>query len=209
MTTDTPKLPPVIGITGAAGSGKTTAANWIVRNHNQAARMAFARPLKKMIYELIRDATPKTWPVKPTEYIENPELKETPIPFLGGYTARRLMQTLGTEWGRNAVHEDFWVVIAAGKLERLLGSSFKNSETVPIKAVFDDVRFENEATMIRAYGGTVIRVIRPDATKPADIAGHASEAMAFEADITLVNDGTQADLEAELADLFPVPEKKA
>lgn len=204
----TPDLPPVIGFTGTAGSGKTTAMNWVLRNHPTANRMSFAGPLKAMTRELIRTALPKGWEHGASSYIDDPVLKETPIPFLGNLTAREIMQTLGTEWGRNTLHPDFWIGIAAAKLERQLGSTFKKSDRVPIKVVFDDARFENEAAMIRAYGGVVIKIERPDVTKPAAIASHASEALAaFTADIVLVNDGTVADLEAKVAELFPVPDK--
>lgn len=196
-------LPPIVGYTGKAGSGKSTAALWTVRNHNMAQRMSFAYSLKRMTRELLRDVLPKGWEHDSASYVSDPALKETPIPFLGNMTARHLMQTLGTEWGRNALHPDFWVWISAGKLERMLGSSFKKSDKVPIKAVFEDVRFANEAEMIRAYGGVIVRIERAG----AGTAAHASEDMAFDADHTIVNDGTEDDLHAALAALFP-PQKK-
>jgi hypothetical protein len=193
-------IPRVVGITGLAGSGKTLASNWVVRNHNNAIRMSFARPIKRMIRELIREAIPKTSPVKEGDYLEDPAHKNAPIPFLANYSARRLMQTLGTEWGREALHPDFWVLIAAGKLERLMASPFKSSKSTPLNAVFDDVRFENEARMIRAYGGFVMRIERPGV---ASVGDHASESMAFEPDMVLVNDGTPEDLYEKLAVLLP------
>lgn len=202
-----PDLPPIIGLTGAAGSGKTTAMNWVLRNYGTANRMSFAGPLKAMTRELIRSALPKGWDHDASAYIDDPVLKETPIPFLGGLTARCLMQTLGTEWGRNTLHPDFWIGIAATKVERQLGSTFKKSDKVPIKVVFDDVRFANEAAMIRAYGGVIVRIVRPAHDKPPEIKSHESESMAFEADVTLINDGTVEDLHAKMADLFPVPPK--
>lgn len=193
-------IPRVVGITGLAGSGKTLASNWIVRNHNNAIRMSFARPLKMMIRKLLEDALPKTSPITPGEYMEDPVHKNAPIPYVGNYSARRLMQTLGTEWGREALHPDFWVLIAAGKLERLMASPFKSGKPTPLNAVFDDVRFENEVDMIRAYGGFVMRIERPGA---APVETHASEHLAFEPDVVLVNDGTPEDLYEKLAVLLP------
>lgn len=202
MNIDQIREAPLLGITGKAGSGKSMAASWLLRNHTNVIKFAFASPLKRMTYELIRDALPKTWPHTAAEYIEDPILKETPIPFLGNQTARRIMQTLGTEWGRDTVHPDFWVAIAAGKYERLIASGFKGG-SIKLRAMFDDTRFENEAQMIRAYGGVIVRIARPGTEKPAEIDAHPSESMDFEADVTLVNDGTPEDLYAMLAELWP------
>jgi len=94
-------------------------------------------------------------------------------------------------------------------VERQIGSTFKRSDKVPIKVIFDDVRFPNEADMIRAYGGVIVRVLRPDHDMPPEIKAHQSESMAFDADIEIVNDGTVEDLHAKMAALFPVPPKKA
>lgn len=200
-------LPPVIGFTGTAGSGKSTAANWVLRNHNQSIRMTFAEPIKRMTREFLRAALPKGEDDKSSAYVSDPVLKNEPIPFIGGLTARYLMQTLGTEWGRNTIHPDFWVGIAAGKLERLMGSSFKKTDSVPIKAVFDDVRFANEVELIRAHGGLVVRIMRPE--DPAvDAPVHASETLDLTPDLVITNDGTIEDLERCLADVFP-PQKKA
>ena len=196
------EYPTIIGITGRAGSGKSRAGDWFLRNHHQCTKLSFARPLKRMLLELIRDSIPKKWHVDPSDYINDPVLKNEPIPFLGNYTGRKLMQTLGTEWGRTAIHPDFWVGIAAGKIERTLGVSFAKSEAVKIKIIFDDLRFANEAEVIRAYGGTVIRIERPGQADPV-ISTHASEAFDFAADIPISNDGTLEDLYAKLAALYP------
>jgi hypothetical protein len=107
------------------------------------------------------------------------------------------------------LHEDFWIGIAAAKLERQLGSTFKKSDKVPIKVIFDDVRFENEARMIRAYGGVIVSVQRPGYQKPVEIAAHDSEQQVIVSDHTLLNDGTIEDLHAKMAALFPKPEKSA
>jgi hypothetical protein len=112
------------------------------------------------------------------------------------------MQTLGTEWGRNTIHPDFWVIIAAQKIERLLGHSYRQG-TIRLQAVIDDVRFGNEAEMIRAYGGTIVHIERPGLTA---VEAHASEALDFEPDYAFVNGGTVEDLERWLMQTFPPAE---
>lgn len=199
-------IPPIVALKGAATSGKSTAANWIIRNHTKAIKLSFARPLKRMVYELIRDVLPKNWPITPTEYINNSELKESPIPFLANQTPRRLMQTLGTEWGRNAIHPDFWTDIAAARIENTLGSAYQHAPGNPLKIVFDDCRFPNEGEMVRRYGGIVVEIRRPGVTS-VGLPGHASERQDFPADLVIDNDGTVEDLEARLAALFPAPQK--
>lgn len=203
----TPDIPPIIGFTGFAGSGKTTATNALLRKHLGAQRLAFADPLKRMTRELLRAVLPKGWEHDSASYIADPVLKETPIPFMGNLTAREIMQTLGTEWGRKTLHEDFWVQLASGKVERLIGTSFKKSANVPLKLIFDDVRFANEADMIRRYGGIVVLIDRPGTAKPESIAAHASEALDFDVDMTILNDGTVEDLADKVVGLFPPPPK--
>ena len=200
-------LPRVIAFTGKAGAGKSTAANWILRNHPKAMKMSFAQPLKKMFYELIRQSIPKAWPHTPIEYIDG-ALKEEPIPFLSNRTGRELMQSLGTEWGRNTVQPDFWVNIAQGKLERLLGDRRVASDTPQILAVYDDVRFQNEADMIRSYGGLIVNIQRPLTKTTSDTTtNHASENQYLVPDIVLYNDDTEEDFIATVAEFLPVPPK--
>lgn len=204
QTLDTLRAAPLIGLIGRAGAGKTLAANWFLVNHKNLMKLSFARPLKRMMYELIREAIPKAWPVKPADYMDDPVLKNQEVPFLGGQTPRHLMQTLGTEWGRHAVHPDFWVNIAAGKVERLLADPRHRSASYTLRAIFDDARFLNEADMIRRHGGVIVRIERPDNTHAID-ADHASEREqdAIAPDLTLVNDGTPDDLRAKLSAIWP------
>jgi hypothetical protein len=56
--------------------------------------------------------------------------RERPITWLGGRSRRQMMQTLGTEWGRQMVHPEIWV---RSLLRRVQGC----------RAGIPDVRFEN------------------------------------------------------------------
>lgn len=159
-------LPRVVGIIGFAGSGKTTLSSYLVRELGYARR-PFALPLKRMLGALGLTA----------EHLEgNGPLKSAPCDLLGGHTPRHAMQTLGTEWGRGHMGEDFWVNAwraGAGK--------------VPY-AVADDVRFPNEVAAIRSMGGVIIKVVRDSVPVAHAAERHASERVEFlECDVTFNN----------------------
>lgn len=167
MVTRTP--PKLIGLCAPCmQSGKTTVANRL-RGDPQLIRntislwqpVKFAAPLKAMVDALLGLAGV---PIVTRSRMMNGDLKETPIASLGGVTPRRLLQTLGTEWGRVEMGEDFWVNPAMHAVDSLLDGGYS--------VVIDDLRFANEARAIEARGGILIRVVRPDA-KP--YAAHASE----------------------------------
>ena len=73
---------------------------------------------------------------------------------------RELLQRFGTEVGREMFDQNIWVDLAI--------------DLVPDggRVVFSDVRYPNELKAIRAAGGTVWRVNRPDVSAPND---HESE----------------------------------
>lgn len=149
----------VIGLTGAAGAGKDTAANLLedllLDRHGEMLMLAFATPLRDMLRPLLRAAGAKA------DVLFDREAKERALPLIGA-SPRRLMQTLGTEWGRQLISSTLWIDLARRSVER----------EPDIPAVFTDVRFADEATFIRSLGGEVWRIVRNvDA-----IASHISEA---------------------------------
>lgn len=128
----------IVGLTGAAGAGKTTLAKHLV-DHHGFTRTRFAEPLKAMLRVMGLTA----------EQVDGAE-KEAPADLLEGATPRYAMQTLGTEWGRVLIGPDLWVKAWTQLVGSIIG---------PV--VVDDVRFENEVEMIRRLGGTVVRIDRP------------------------------------------------
>jgi len=107
---------------------------------------------------------------------------------------RKMMQLLGTEWGRNCVDADLWVKAAKRKIEKISAQAI----------VFDDIRFENEAAMIRGLGGLIIHIDRGDLitdehASESGINDHVSDAFVdndhsladFLMDIELVVNGHQ------------------
>lgn len=158
----------ILALSGPKGSGKSTIAKGL-KNSNplfkNAEIFSFADPLKTMARALLR------------EEAFLPEHKENPHYGLCGKTPRFLLQTLGTEWGRNLIGEGIW---AEHMKTRILASQ------APL-ILIDDLRFENEALMLKSFPETLVARVQRAGYAPKD--GHASEKGLPEPliDITLPN----------------------
>ena len=148
----------IIGLTGRAESGKSTYAAAI-----GFTRLSFAKPLKDMVSVLL-----DTLGYDGGRLVSTSEGKHTSIPELGGHQVRYLLQTLGTEWGRQLIHEDIWIRIAVAQAVNLTA--------VGGAVVLDDIRFDNEADAIREAGGLVVHLVREHkGLLNSDAGSHVSE----------------------------------
>lgn len=165
------KRPKVIGLAAQARAGKSTVAQYLA-GHFGYVEMSFAAPIRRFISDLTGI---------PLEDLEKTEVKERVIPWIGK-SPRQMMQTLGTEWGRELVSESLWV-------DAVMHKALRSDRPV----VISDVRFENEAKAIREVGGAVIHLTRPGAPK---VSAHKSEAgVAFRpGDFRIANDRDLATL---------------
>jgi hypothetical protein len=169
----------IIGIHGKKGAGKTTLAraiqNWL---NSGVAQLSFATTLKDMLKVFLVALVGG----ERADYYTS--AKTVTIPELG-VDYRHLMQTLGTEWGKGLVQTDVWVTIA-DKISQ---------KGVTDYTIYDDVRFENEATYVRQQGGVIIHLFRPMDSND----DHSSEAgIAFRPDlkdIYVLNEGDLTDLQ--------------
>lgn len=166
----------LLGITGKAGSGKSTAAQVLI--DAGWVRIKFADPLKDMLRA-----------IGLTEDQIEGHLKEVPCDLLQGKTPRWAMQSLGTEWGRWCIGERFWMDIARRKIALAMAAG--------LNVVVDDVRFENEAHIIRELGGLVLGISR----NVNVISGHVSE-NGTTVDMTHINNGTVAELRGFMEYVF-------
>ncbi|QDH65216.1 deoxynucleotide monophosphate kinase [Pseudomonas azotoformans] len=176
--------PLLIGLTGRARSGKSTAADHLAGTY-LLEKYAFADPL--------RDGLMAIFNLDPTDF--EGDRKEQPLVWLDR-SPRQLMQSMGTEWARNTVHPDVWVKLAEQNLDymtRALGAV--------LGFVVSDVRFENEADLIRQRGGTVIHISRKDAQA---VNPHISEAgvIVRQDDLILRNYGTVEEFLRSLDEVF-------
>lgn len=171
----------LIGLTGPKGSGKSTVAE--ILNAHGFETYALADPIKRGLKAMFNLWSP---------HVDGGR-KETPIEHLGGLTPRYLMQTLGTEWGRNTVATDIWIRMAKRKFE-----FFSHIRVDAV--VVPDVRFDNEANWIREEGGVIWHIYR-DASGAGDT--HESEAgvTVKPGDAAIQNNGSIEHLEETVAEL--------
>ena len=170
----------IIGRSGYAQVGKDTVANYLVENFGYR-RVAFADPIRKALYKL----NPK---------VDIADMVGVPLASavdgmgwenvkVDSEDARKLLQRMGTEVGRELFGQDFWVYQAFNGID---------SED---KVVFTDVRFPNEAAHIKSYYGQVWRINK---INHGPVNNHASETAldSYNFDWSIPNYGSKEDLYA-------------
>lgn len=163
----------MLAITGKISSGKDTIADYLVATHDYT-KYSFSSPLKKAIQNIFHFSDEQLW--------GSEKEKED---LWWGYSPRKIMQVCGTELFRDTlqiylpnISKDLWIL------------SFKAQEQEDINYVIPDLRFENEAKLIRERNGLIVRVKR---NKELNL-NHSSEQSNFIPDIEINNNGSLAEL---------------
>lgn len=140
----------IVAICGLIGSGKDTAADFLVGNHG-FRRESFAGSLKDAIAsifgwdrELLEGKTPegREW----RERVDTWWSQRLGIPQL---TPRYVLQQWGTDLCRKHFHDDIWIASVENKLRNTRHD-----------IVISDCRFPNEMASLRRVGATIVRVVR-------------------------------------------------
>ena len=140
----------IIGFVGFIGSGKDTAADYLVNCHG-FRRDSFANTLKDAVAQVFgwdrtllegRTAEARKWREQPDIWWS----KRLNIPEL---TPRWVLQQWGTEVCRQGFHDDIWIASLENKMR-------KTEDNI----VISDVRFPNEIKAIHNAGGLVVRIKR-------------------------------------------------
>jgi hypothetical protein len=148
----------LIGVHGPLESGKDTVAKTIIEAFpDRYKQYAFAWPIKEAC-KVIFGFT--------DEDMNDRVLKERIHPFWG-VTPRSTMQLLGTEFGRGMIREDIWILRAETEIQ--------NNAMNGLGTIISDVRFDNEAEIIRSRKGVIIHIERPDLDFSKVNYKHASE----------------------------------
>jgi hypothetical protein len=164
----------LIGISGKKRSGKDTVYELIAKaSSKRVRRYAFADALKKEVS--------KACGVTPEEIEQNKD------------RFRLILQGWGTEF-RRSIDQEYWTE----QLRKTLKTAHLHCDV----AVVTDVRFKNEAELVKELGGKLIRVHRPG-NNSADLHPSEIEMDSYEGyDWSISNDGSLGDLEKKVAILM-------
>lgn len=182
----------LVGVTGFIGSGKSTVARLL--QEQGYTEYALATPLKKIGEAFLFE--PHQLYGTQTEKMEVHSDWEV--------SGRYFLQRFGTDLCRCHLAEALPALRLDGWTPwvRILEIYVKRHPEQIV--VVPDLRFLDEERMIRLLGGKILRIER-SATDPSDLSNlHASEREIplITPDVTIVNNGTLAELEEKINELF-------
>ena len=220
----------LIGISGIAGSGKDSAANFLVELG--FCKISFADPIKRIAQDIFDFSEQQLWGA--SQYRNEPDKRYLrsvtitkgravgpsmlgPEPANYDYLAPRLvLQKIGTEVGREC-YPNVWIEYGLKAAKKILECPQdliydKTRGVLPSKTkdiikgvVIPDCRFLNEIDAIHNLDGLVIRITRPysglkGTTHPSEVEQLSIPDDKF--DHIIVNDGSLDDLKEKVIVLF-------
>lgn len=186
-----PVRPPLVVVVGRARSGKDTIGGHLAERHGYYV-VKLAGALKAMLVTLFALSGDDQQTVG--RRIEG-DLKEVDHPIFGK-SPRHMMQTLGTEWGRDCIKDSMWIDLVLAMREH-----------APGPVVVTDCRFENEFDLLSAAGGYTVGIERPSLKATGlglegETAQHSSEqdidALVERCDEKIMNDSDLFDLKRKV-----------
>ena len=191
----------IIGMCGLIGTGKDTVADILVNNYN-FIKVSYADKLKDGVAtviswdrEMLEGTTDesRTWREQKDEFWSR-ETNEH-------ITPRLVLQMFGTDCMRNGFYNGIWVSIVK---QQIINNPNKNF-------VIPDVRFPNEAKMIKEVNGEVWRICRgpdpqwfisyvKDNIVPTDVHESEWQWAKLDFDCVIHNNDTIIDLKNQVSD---------
>jgi len=172
--------PRLIGLySPAPRSGKSTIARYLTGE--DYITLSFAHPIKRMATVFLLELGLN---IDEVQHL----LEDGKTDLIPGIKTniRHILQTLGTEWGRDCIHPEVWLQCWEHVAQRHLENGFN--------VVCDDIRFPNEAALIRRLGGELWCVTRPAIERGTE---HSSEGSLDDYhffDRRILNDGSLLNL---------------
>ena len=198
----------LVGLSGFKGAGKDTAYELIAQERENVVRRAFADKLKIIAGRSLGYEGEDVEIITAMNLMKNQGFVDSVVSSGVGthMSGRRYLQLFGQR-AREVFGHSFWVdqvlpdpAIDAGSpvLQRKLSRRFDHADV----GVITDVRYPGEAWRVRALGGEVWVVERPDLTSD----GHDSERPLDDSliDGVVINDGTIEDLRDHVQRLLDV-----
>lgn len=168
---------PLVGLASKARNGKDTVARRLTEQYG-FVRIGFIDPVQNGLEAMLGVSLPNDGPAKEAP-LEGALARLNVSP-------RRLKQTLGSEWGRDLIHPEIWIILAEIRARAAVAAGSAG-------IVISDVRTEDEAAWVRSLGGSVWHLRRPGAEP---VAAHRTEqgVSVQPGDEHLLNDGTLDEL---------------
>ncbi len=170
-------LPLLIGLGYQKRCGKDELARRLrqcIRAHGfVATTYSIAAPLKEMVHSVFG--------VPWSNLNGDDSIRDLPIEAHGGRSGRQLLQEVG------CTMRDAWPGIWA---QALVHRDWGDTDV----AIIPDVRFADEADLIRESGGFLVKVVRTGAPSDPHPSEHQLDGYSF--DLTYENNGTLADMQS-------------
>lgn len=197
----------LLGLAGRAGAGKDTCGSILAADLGFAT-LAFADAVRAEIVRafgidprMLTDRLQKEVPTGALMLRRCIDGQFVDLMARAGHTRdqplspRAVMRAWGTEYRRALFGADYWLVRAHETVERLVREGWR-------RIVITDVRFTNEAELVRMLRGQVWRIRRRSAEQQQGDHDSEREVDRIDADQVIHNDHTVDDLAQQLATAY-------
>lgn len=180
----------LIGIIGQKRAGKDTMADYIIKNYNYT---------KKSLSDPLKDACKSIFLLSDEQLYGNE--KEVPDKRWNGSTPRQLLQVVGTQLFREDLNKYIPQLNELSNTIWIHHFELWYAKNKDKKIVIPDIRFNDEAQMIKNNGGVLIKINRGEFSK-TDLHKSEQELEDIMADAYIFNNSSIDELYNTIDTLF-------